>query len=151
MASNQVHGVCPFCDSLIQDFRCHIAAQDFGVIDKEDHRSSCNFCDLVVKNSKCLKKHEENVHGNEYYGISCLECNIDFISVFHLEIHERLFHNEENQSKIQAFEGKGLENDFTVPMSPCYSPSAFMDWNFFEDNPKDEKLKDSKTHIQVLL
>ena len=119
-------------------------------MNNDDLRTCCKFCDLVVKNQECLEKHEKNVHGSLYYGISCLECNIDFISPAHLEIHEQLFHNEEIQSKIQAFEGKVIQNDFAVPTSPSYSPSAFMDWNFFEDDPKDEKLKESNSNIQVI-
>ena len=149
MVFNRINEICPFCDSLIQDFRSHITAQDSDV-NNDDLRTCCKFCDLVVKNQECLEKHEKNVHGSLYYGISCLECNIDFTSPAHLEIHEQLFHNEEIQSKIQAFDGKVLQNDFAVPTSPSYSPSAFMDWNFFEDDPKDEKLKESNSNIQVI-
>ena len=80
--------LCPYCDTQFQDYNGHLFQQDEVT---NNTNVSCNYCDLVIPNPTCMKRHEEKVHGGLYSGISCQECNIDFFSAKNLKIHEAPF------------------------------------------------------------
>ena len=69
---------CPYCSTTFQDLRVHLVTDKVSPSTKSSSRVNCNYCDLVISNPTCMKRHEEKVHGGLYSGISCQECNIAF-------------------------------------------------------------------------
>ena len=74
---------CPYCQDQIDNFQSHVNG-GFG----NEEKFSCNNCDLVLSNGKCLSSHKQMVHNEAMKVFSCETCNIDFSSKEFLFIHK---------------------------------------------------------------
>ena len=101
--------LCPYCDTQFQDYNGHLFQQDEVT---NNTNVSCNYCDLVIPNPTCMKRHEEKVHGGLYSGISCQECNIAFYDYKNLKTHKDLCHNADVQASIERYQLESeIQND----------------------------------------
>ena len=110
---------CPYCSTTFQDLRVHLVTDKVSPSTKSSSRVNCNYCDLVISNPTCMKRHEEKVHGGLYSGISCQECNIAFYDYNDLKTHKNLCHNAGVEANVERYQHESevkndnLDKDFT--------------------------------------
>ena len=110
---------CPYCSTTFQDLRVHLVTDKVSPSTKSSSRVNCNYCDLVISNPTCMKRHEEKVHGGLYSGISCQECNIAFYDYNDLKTHKNLCHNAGVEANVERYQHESelkndnLDEDFT--------------------------------------
>ena len=103
---------CPYCSTTFQDLRVHLVTDKVSPSTKSSSRVNCNYCDLVISNPTCMKRHEEKVHGGLYSGISCQECNIAFYDYNDLKTHKNLCHNAGVEANVERYQHESeVKND----------------------------------------